>query len=436
MHTLHETRALSIGVSGWQGRRTRRVVQCVAAWLIIVAIAGVMSSAPRVLHLSPTQIQLTSNNVDSTYQKVETIGGTNPIESCAYCDMWGSSAQGTSVPPSTDPDEMVNPATGDLSESDTLFSDSDPAFNLQFKLTYDSYDAQLATYYSSTSSGYYGFGWRTDGTFSQDYSDSGYPFVVLPTGGEAGFYQSSALPCAGGSINDTAPGSQSGVYFCAEPRVNAEYGEMNNYNSSWIYINGGRQIVLYNYFGQVSIEGDSANMTPTTGLGTIDYGYNKALNYDGCTGPSNTSYCTVVNDQLGRYYDVAFYDNTTTNVVTALQVQDPTGQVWQLQVNSAGDLSKITDPNNDSWGFGYNSLAGSPDANDLNSLTDPDNNTTKIAYTPAGMNGGMVASITDGTGNNTTKYNGWNVIDLNRPGFDGGSSALIHAAAVASSIAR
>lgn len=86
----------------------------------------------------------------------------------------------------------------------------------------------------------------------------------------------------------------------------------------------------------------------------------------------------------------------------AIDVQDPNGNDWGFNYDSNGNLILVADPLQHAWSFGYDSGAGAPDEHDLTQIGDADSNQTKIAYSPAGTNGGLVSSITDALGNETS----------------------------------
>ena len=105
-------------------RKTAAIAHGLIALSLIAAVTYAVST-PKPAAVALPSSHLTGYSLDQ-YKPGETYGGTSPIDTCLGCDFWGKQSLGTSSPPQTDPDEMVNPATGDLAENYTLFSDADP----------------------------------------------------------------------------------------------------------------------------------------------------------------------------------------------------------------------------------------------------------------------------------------------------------------------
>lgn len=405
----HPTRA---GALRPIGRRASTVIYGLVSLAAIAAMTYTLSApAPPVLHLAHSAATGYLNPA-SPYEVGETYGGTNPIDTCTGCDFWGHQEVGTAVPPTTQPSQLVNPLTGDIAENYTLFSQPDPGFNFAFNLTYDSLWGQLFTYYEgligNTGNEFYGYGWRSN--LSTDVVGSGgsggpqnyTSFAVSPPGGAIEyFYPTSA--CQGGMSSKTEPGSSAN--FCTPDRVDAEFSTYNSYGNYQLYEHGGLQVLTYNYFGEVVNEGTIENPDAQTVL------WNQVPHQSGCPaniGSQGVSQCTVDFDQQGRTYDVAW--SGSNNVYMAIGVQDPTGAQWPFAYDANSNLAGVIDPNGHSWLFGYDSGAGAPDEHDLTGIKDPNNNQTSISYTPAGTNGGYVASVVDAQGNQTT-YSGYNTYD-------------------------
>jgi RHS repeat-associated protein len=387
------------------GRRAARFLNGIFALCLIAGLTYTFAapkSAP--VHLANTQLTAYS----ATYYADETYGGTNPVENCTTCDAWGKPDTGTaSLPLTNDPDEMVNPATGDLAESYTLFSDPDPGFNLQYKLSYDSEFAQYDTYLQgllgTSNQGTNGWGWRTDGGTTMDVNSSGLAQIILPTQAEIDFaaipYPSTTCP-PGGSVLKTVPGST--VYnYCAAPRVDAEFGYNATAGVYILLLHGGRQEITYYSDGQVEYEGTLQDP------GSIHYSYILSpTSNPNCVTPPGTITCLLVSDQLGRNYSDAL-----NSAGVAIEMRDPNSQIWPFGYDGSGNLTLVFDPNSHLWRFGYDTVQAPPDQHDLNSVEDPNNHTTAIGYTPAGTNGGYVASVTDAMGN-ATRYSGWDQATL------------------------
>jgi RHS repeat-associated protein len=219
----------------------------------------------------------------------------------------------------------------------------------------------------------------------------------LPDGAAVDFDETAS--CQANDSVKTVPGSA--ATFCAADRVDASFGEFNNYATYKVDEQGGQKVVTYDFFGRVTDEGTLQDPD------SISFLYSQLPNENGCPDPSGTYGCTVAIDQLNRYYAIAY-----SAFGIAIEVQDPYQRAWTFGYNSSVDLASITDPNSHPWQFGYDTSNSQYQlANDMTSLTDPDNNTTHITYTPGGTNGGLAASVTDAVGTHTTTFTGWNVYE-------------------------
>lgn len=220
---------------------TRAIRLALSLFVIAALIYGVTAPKVPVVHLN--HIENSSFSYGSPYQVSETYGGTNPIDTCTGCDFWGKDQTGTSSPPSTKPSQIVNPETGDVSDSYAMFSQPDPGENFGLTLTYDSQWGQLQEFYDAllgtTGNEFYGFGWRSNlSTQVVDSSCSGGPQTCLefayvgPSGATEYFYApNSSGNCQGGGL---PPGltSKTLIYsptFCAADRVDGLLGAYNNY---------------------------------------------------------------------------------------------------------------------------------------------------------------------------------------------------------------
>jgi RHS repeat-associated protein len=394
-------------------RSASRISRLVLSLLAIAGLTYAVSSpkAP-VVHLN--HIENSSLSYGSPYQISETYGGTNPIDTCTGCDFWGKQQTGTSSPPSTQPSDIVNPTTGDVSDSYTLFSQPDPGENFGFTLTYDSQWGQLQEFYdtllNTVGNEFYGFGWRSNLSTqivdsncpSGPQSCAGYAFVG-PSGGTEWFYPTSGGSCPTGTTSKTLIYSPT---FCAADRVDGLLGAYSNYSEYLFFGHGGRQSMTYDFFGEVTNEGSYQEGTNQTIL------WRQLPNQSGCPAMVDnwsTDQCTAVFDQAGRSYDVAW--RGANNQYTVTGVKDPTGAIWVIGVDIIGQLGDVYSPLNPygpgEWAFNYTYGAGAPDQNDLSTIQDPNGFQTTIGYTPAGTNGGYVSSVTDPYGNQTT-YSGYN----------------------------
>jgi RHS repeat-associated protein len=414
-------------------RVASRLGQLVLVVSLLSAGVAVAFGAARPATVSLGHTQRTGYSYSDIYQPQETYGGTNPIESCAGCDVWGKNS-GASSTPSTDPAEMVNPATGDLTESYSLFSTPAIGSPLGLTLSYDSLEAQAYTTLINTGGNpstptnigdVYGYGWvaQTGAKFwVQSSGGVSWDAVVLPDGAVEDFFvNNNANPntCPAGMQNDTYPGST--YNYCGADRVAAKWGYFGTYGTGMLFINGGLQTVSFGVNGPILYQGNLHNE------GVLFYNAGQSPNQNGCPGSFNfegtattPGFCTVVSDTInGQYYAVPLTSN-----VQVMGVQDPAGHDWYFDyscnnaLTCAPNLTSVVDPNGNKWNFTYDS--GNVYANyvhDLTGIWDPNNNETSIAYTAySSGNGGLVSSIQDAAGNAATTYSGWNVFLQTNPG--------------------
>jgi hypothetical protein len=274
--TGHSTRSRI----GTLGRRVASVAHGLISVSLIAGITYAVTSpkAPVPPRTVLNHTALSSLSYGVPYTASETYGGTNPIDTCTGCDFWGKQDVGTTSPPTTDPDEMVNTGTGDLAENYTLFSIPDPGFNLQFTLSYDAQWTQLYTYDElllhnagdATTPGPFGWGWRieSNSNVQPDPNYSGGYLVSLPGGAVEEFYLQSVCPSTGGTSVKTAPDSE--YNYCTADRVDAEFGNYDAYGAYQLYEHGGRQVATYNASGQLLYEGNDEDQQ------AIYYDYDQA----------------------------------------------------------------------------------------------------------------------------------------------------------------
>ena len=126
--------------------RIDKIARLILISALLCGVLAILAAPQSTVNPLPQSATLTAYS--SSYNVTETYGGTNPSEHCTYCEVWGKQDTGTADPPSTDPDTIVNPATGDMSDSYTLFSVPEPGVNMSFTLYYDSLYGQLEAFYS------------------------------------------------------------------------------------------------------------------------------------------------------------------------------------------------------------------------------------------------------------------------------------------------
>jgi RHS repeat-associated protein len=384
--------------------------------------SGLLHTAPTV-RLSDTQ--LTSSTANPLQNLTETYGGTNPEETCAGCESWGTSQHGVSTPPDTTATDLVNTATGDVNESYTLFSAPSVGNDFYYRMSYDSDYASAYAKEGLSYAGAYGWGWVSN--FNTNVvevtvdSDTA-AVVTLPTGAELGFYEEINSKCPTGSLIPTEivpdPWGSNLPVYCAMPDVNAALVWNSTQEAYTLYQDIGSSVTLPNG-GLTNLTYTSNNDGLTGSLvaeGTafypylLDYTTNVAEGASTCpqNGGGQVSGCAVATDALSsRYLSTEFSADGL-----AVDVIDPAGHDWDFGYTSSlidgvpktnNELISITDPNGNSWGFAYDTSAPTDYIYGLTSITDPDNNVTALAYdTSSDANEGVVNSVTDAMGNQTT----------------------------------
>jgi len=418
-----------------------------AVLALSLILAGVVVAFTAATHsVTLNHVKDTAYYPTDPYITPETYGGTNPTEPCAGCDVWGKANPSSEAPFTTNPDEMVNPATGDLTDSYTLFSTPGIGAPLSLTLTYDSLEAQAYTRLIQSGGNpstpanigdAWGYGWtaQTGARFwsttcplgGENYDCDA---IVLPDGAvDDFFYNGTASPppaCPQGLENATASGST--YFYCAPDRVDATWGVYTGYGTSMLIEDGGLQTIAFGVNGPILYQGNLHNsgaLFYDAGLQPTKNGCPESFNFEGTS--TTVSNCTVVSDTAMnpvQYYVVPLSANAQV-----MGVQDPAGHDWYTNysctvttINNTcnPDLTSFDDPNGNWWGMSYDS--SNPYTyydHDLLTLRDPDNNTTTISYVPD--NSGvtpedLVGSIQDAAGNTPTRYSGWSVYLQQNPG--------------------
>ncbi len=369
----------------WRRRGAPSVVLLLA--VILVVVGGLVGIQPRtVTNLgssgSHPAIQLTSSSPGTIapYQSGELWGGGSPSETCTTCTVQGllGSAGGQSIQANA----PVDPATGDYSTSDELFSL--PAIGGDMGVTLN-YDEQRGDTFTSTP-GFFGYGWSS--TFAPTLvNSSGTVTVNEGTGSQVTFSPPGAFDgCPSSDYQDvqkyTVPSSND--LFCAPRRVDAQMGEFSAYGSYELAMQGGKESHDFNAYGlQVGL-GNVSNAQ------LITYSYDVAPGTNGC--PTSAYTCTIEQDQAGR--KVIGEQSSTGTYLTML---DPAGRAYNLAYGgNGGDLTTVTKVNYGNAAYHYAYTNGAPYVNAITAVTDPVGNTTNIAYTA-----GMVTTITAPDGSQT-----------------------------------
>ena len=121
----------------------------------------------------------------ATYNPAELWGGGSPADTCFVCNSETTKGVGTSAQ-SVQPDQSINPATGDFSTSNTLFSVPDLGQPLEFTLSYSSDLAQTQQQNNQSYAGAFGWGWGSNyGLFESN--SSGTVTISEPNGAQNQF---------------------------------------------------------------------------------------------------------------------------------------------------------------------------------------------------------------------------------------------------------
>jgi RHS repeat-associated protein len=363
--------------------------------LASVPTASAVVSAPA---LKPNVVPaLSQQPFTSGYQLPETYGGTNPLETCAGCESWGTNNDGTASPPDTSPSDLVNTATGDVNESYTFFSAPSLSNDFDYRL---SYDAQQVSGYAGSGATYpgaYGWGWTSNYNASAINTTGGSHAQIAITeqsGAVVVFTQPTVGVCPSGQSLKTAAGS--GASYCAAYRVNATFGEYGNYGVYALDEDGDLQNLSFTSYGVLFAAGTSVAPTYLT------LNPSAPVNASNCPASGSVSTCVVVTDTVtGRFISTGI-----SPFGAALYTLDPNSNMWLYGYNATHELTSITDPNGHAWGFGYDTAATGQYVYGLTSIIDPDGHATSLTYDHAvDSTEGMVTSVTDGTSPaHTTSY--------------------------------
>jgi RHS repeat-associated protein len=373
------------------------------AVLVLVMVAGNVGQgvvpgdghAAQLPHAAMADTQSTAQSLAETY------GGTNPIETCVTCQIWGTTDTGTSTPPATTADALVNKATGDVNQSYTLFSAPSLGNGFKWRLNYDSqYAINYATY--DAIGGYPGpLGWGWTSNSNTDVINVGTapnPLqyeaqVTEPSGAQVDFTQPTNGVCPTNPDQQLATAPNSAQQYCAFGRVDAQFGTSASYGSYLLNQHGGKQNSTYNFYGELVNEGIPGS-TSNSQILTSHYGVAVTGSTGVCPAYNNgqVTYCDTVVDTTGRAISTGF-----SPFGQAVYTQDPASHLWLYHYGSTNDLTSISDPNNNVWSFNYDSTAAWPYSYGLTGVRDPDGHQTTIAYDHSTTDGnqGLVSTVTD-----------------------------------------
>ena len=373
----------------------------------LAAAAMVTPMTSTSLHLDPGHgIELTSGTAYPVvpYSPGEIWGGDNPVEHCNACDLDELLANNKAQ--SLQSGQPVDPATGDFTTTDTVFSIPVAAGFFGLTLNYDAERADSEGLdpgaYPYSNPGPFGFGWQSN--FNTSVYNQGSDVQVNEDNGSEVQFQiddNSSIDrdgCPDGDYDDTQKYTvaNSIVLYCAADRVDAQMG----YTSANDYVfdeQGGAESETFNYYGQLIDQGNNANNI------LLGWGYDVAPGTFGCPSGSE-AYCDF------ETTDALFNDSRQVTLEfnsanQPIKVIAPDGESWAFEYNTAtGQLSNIIDvQTGGDQQYGYAEGFPNPYYYDMNQMIDPDSNMTDILYgSNDGQIDGMVSGVIDPSGAETT----------------------------------
>ena len=399
--------------------------------LVIGVIAALVPSTPspngRNVLIGPgnlhLHIQKTSDDLGSftPYTPGELWGGTNPVEQCLPCEL--RSASGQPAGQSIQPGQQVNPATGDFTFDQNLFSVPAAGSSLGVSAVYDAEQAQWQldcivsrTCHGATTWPDFGWGWKSDAfpyeTTWTDGSGTTWIQVSEPNGSQATFQGiGGGTMCPQGGLS--SPSNYTLIFsvqnFCAAYRVKA-YISLNSDGSVGFAANGARTTVNFSMYGTPEVSGNIANAA----LLTYD-SVGASPGSPGCPSTAATGSvagCYLITDTAGRITSVVYgmpTSNTTLIGVEVLKVIDPGGfQSYDISweppsVSVFDEPSSIIDSATTTGANFAWTADGTGFEDDMTKITPL--NAAAAPGESVGYNGyGSVTSTSDDSGANTTYY--------------------------------
>jgi RHS repeat-associated protein len=364
------------------------------------------------------------------YTPGELWGGGNMLEQCLACNL--ETASGQPAGQSIQAGQQVNPATGDFTYTQSLFSVPAIGGSLGINLIYDAQEASTIIGCALPGAGAecdgvvtkmwpdFGIGWKADqfpaeATWVPTGTSTTFIQVQEPNGSEATFVGNGSSPTCGQGSYSTASSytvSGSSQNFCAPYRVDAQIGQFSGY--TMLYVQGGRQTITFSneyatpsYIGNIANENlltyDATPATPgaancpstvPTGFGTVDG-------------------CWLVTGSPGQTMSVVFGppSNDSEDTDDVLEVVDPGDYqpyvfAWYTDSSSVFNEPEVISSVNDSsiatyfqWTFSLTSPGYFDSMSDIETL-DPGDAGELITYNSQGQ----VTSTTDHSESNTTSY--------------------------------
>ncbi len=354
---------------GITASRPLRISLAVMAALTVLTV--IQLAAPRFVHKAAAA----NAGTFSPYYPPELYGNGSPVENpLANID---ASILGGQQGQSVQRGNQVDPGTGDLSISEPVFSDPDLASPFAMNLTYDGDLAQSQAYEGDTNGSGFGMGWSAS-VFASVYNPSWEPavgpiFVTEQNGAEIEFTTPSGDNCPGGDYYDprkyTAPNS--GVFYCAANRVDAQFGWVAATSTYELYEHGGAEILIFDSTGRLLDVTDNAVAASTSPV-------QRTYAYSQSGGECPTGYvCTEISDANSRPAVLAAADGYYGKII----YPGPNGYSDLLTENltygsgtTAGQLNAMTNPDGQSTNIWYNNGSSNPWNAELTQIEDPNAN--------------------------------------------------------------
>ena len=340
------------------------LVVCMA--VVVALLSGITTPLPKASLQG--KVHLTSAGAAS-YQPAELWDGGSPDEPCTVCTVSGLVGEDTGQ--STKSNQPVNPAIGDFTTTNTLFSIQSTGGTLDTTLSYDS-EAASATAATGGIPGYFGYGWQS--TISSSATINGYGQVTVdqPNGAEVQFNPDTnddGCPTPG-QYQDfqkyTVPNSQ--TPYCATSRLDAQLGYFGGYG--YQVEEGDGSVTGYAWTGQLAYTG-------TRNLPEVNvFNYNVSPNAPNCPNAGESSCFIETNQSSGQKIDAQ------VDVYGLVQeVDDTIGHAWGMTYDNNADLASVTNQGTGGQtGYTYTTTATSPYNHNMQTLVNPLGGTESIHY--------------------------------------------------------
>jgi RHS repeat-associated protein len=343
-------------------------------------------------HITPLQsvghgknIQLASGSQPS-YSPGELWGGGDPDEACVMCTVKDLFNEDGGL--STQSDQSVDPAIGDYTTTNHLFSINAAGGTLSTSLTYDS-EAASNEQDLGGDAGYFGWGWQSE--ISSTYSVNPYGAVTMDqyNSAQVTFIPALSDGCPTGDYGDFQKDTIAGstLFFCSTSRLDAQLGDFGDFGLEFDEGNG--DDTVYSWTSQLAWAGTRAD------LAAVTYDYDISPAAPNCANDGEVECFSVTENVTGGRYISAQIDSFGL----VQEVDDSYGEGWKMGYDSDGDLASVSLPDAGETQYQYNTNQASPYSHELAFLTNLNGGTSTIYYYPTGMVQAIAAPV-----GGTTQY--------------------------------